>query len=216
MQLLKLAARTVLGDRLDDGRLRHLEAECGRRQPRGLELAAHQLAHAAGRELPAGYVDPGHEGIRKQALGPPARGLGACLTEHELAQGKDQPGRLRHRYEPARGHRAERRRVPAQQRFDADDSRAVEGHLGLVVDAQLPALQAQPQLVLQPQHLAQLTRHVVVVDLEAAATGLLRRVHRDVGVPQQLLAVALPAGMHGDPDARPDRQLMAGDHHRLR
>ena len=51
-------------------------------------------------------------------------------------------------------------------------------------------------------------------DRGAALAGRLGRVHRDVGVPQQLVRVlAHPAG-NGDADAPPDRDLLAPDRER--
>ena len=60
--------------------------------------------------------------------------------------------------------------------------------LRLVVHAELAALEPEPQLVLEPEQLAELACHVVLEDLVPAAAGLLGRVHRDVGVADQVLA----------------------------
>ena len=90
-------------------------------------------------------------------------------------------------------------------------ARLLERDLRLVVDAELAALQAEPELVLEPEQLAELAGHLVVEHLVAAAAALLGRVHRDVGVPDQLLALAGPAVVDHDADARAERQLASGE-----
>src|SRR5439155_13341997 len=93
------------------------------------------------------------------------------------------------------------RRVPAEQRLDADHVSVLEVDLGLVVEGELAPLQAEPELVLEPEQLSELPGHVVAEELEAAAPCLLGRVHRDVCVPEQLLAFARTADVEGDTDA---------------
>ena len=80
---------------------------------------------------------------------------------------------------------------------------------------ELAALEPEPQLVLEPEQLAELARHVEAEDLVAAAAGLLGGVHGDVGLADQLLAGAGTAGVDDDADARAERQLVAGDRRRL-
>ena len=86
--------------------------------------------------------------------------------------------------------------------------------LGLVVNLELVALQSQPELVLQPQRFAKLACHVLVKHF-AAASRLLCRVHRDVRVPDQLVALSGSARVGDDANARPDRQVVAGEPHGL-
>ena len=119
---------------------------------------------------------------RQEAVAAASGGLPARLAQHELAERQDQPGRLGDRDEARRAGRAAGRRGPAQERLDADDLADVEVDLRLVVDGELAALEAEPQLVLEPEQLAELAGHLVAEDLVAAAAGLLGRVHRDVGV----------------------------------
>ena len=76
------------------------------------------------------------------------------------------------------------------ERLDADDGVRVEVDQRLVVDAELAALEAEPKLVLEAEQLAELARHPVLVELVAAAAGLLRRVHGDVRVADQVVARA--------------------------
>ena len=91
--------------------------------------------------------------------------------------------------------------LPAQQRLEALDPLAVQGELGLVVQEQLVvAVQRAPQVA---EHGEPRRGGDVLLGLEDHGAGLelLGRVHRDVGVAQQLLGVgAVPRGQH-DADA---------------
>ena len=80
------------------------------------------------------------------------------------------------------------------------------------MQAELLALQTEPQLVLESERLAELARHLSAEDLVAAAPGLLGRVHRDVGAPDQLLAARAAVGrVDHDADARAERERALGD-----
>ena len=57
------------------------------------------------------------------------------------------------------------------------------------MDGELVALQAEAELVLESEKLSQRTVHVVMEYLGAAASGFLGRVHRDVRVTHELVAV---------------------------
>ena len=101
------------------------------------------------------------------------------------------------------------RRGPAQERLDADDRCASRGRSpagsGRVSS---PRWRATPQLVLEPEHLAELAGHVVPEDLTGAAPGLLRRVHGDVRVADQApRALAGAARVNDDADARRHHEL---------
>ena len=97
--------------------------------------------------------------------------------------------------------------MPAEQRLDADDRAGLEVDERLVVNLELPALEAEPELVLQAEQLSELTRHSVAIQLEPASAGLLRRVHGHVRVPDQVFARAASAMGH-DPDAGSDFESM--------
>ena len=90
-----------------------------------------------------------------------------------------------------------------------------EVDLRLIVNAELAALQPLAQLVLEPEQLAQLVCHVRPEHLAVAAAASLRRVHRDVGAPDELFAGAGPAGVDGDADAGVEHEVAPADRHRL-
>ena len=92
---------------------------------------------------------------------------------------------------------------------------ALEVDLRLVVDCELAALEAEPELVLEPEQLAELAGHLVVEELVAAAPGLLGGVHRDVRVADQIVARAAAAGVSDDADARAERELVVCDRDRI-
>jgi hypothetical protein len=83
------------------------------------------------------------------------------------------------------------------------------------MEDELAPLEPQPELVLQPQQLAELAGHVVVKELEAPTPGLLGGVHRNVGVADEILTPRPASGVEGDADARTDAQLAARDPDRL-
>src|SRR5439155_12630059 len=158
----ELGAGALAGEPcLDERRLGHLEAQAGRGETRPLEHLAHELADAAVRELLSGQVDPGDEPFREGRIREPPRGLGARFVEHELAERDDEPSRLRGGNELGGRNGAPRRRVPPQERLDADDLGGVERDLGLVVEAELATLEREPQLVLEAEELSELASHVV-------------------------------------------------------
>ena len=100
MQLLELGAGPHGGHALGENhRLGDLEAEAGRRQGGQLQGVLDGDADAPVRQLLAGDVDPGDEGVRQQAGAMPVGGLTAGLAQDELAEREDQPGRLRERDE---------------------------------------------------------------------------------------------------------------------
>ena len=74
---------------------------------------------------------------------------------------------------------------PAHQRLHPDDAPGVEVDLGLIVDAQLAALDRPPQRGLGLQALGAPQAHGAVEDRKAGAPALLGVVHGRVGVAQQ-------------------------------
>ena len=122
VQQLELRPRTrPARSFLDEARLRHLQAEALRREAGVLECRPHSPADPAADELAAREVHPRDEPLGQEPVLPPPRRLGARLAEHELAEPEDQPGRLGDAEEPVRRNEAAARRVPADERLDADD-----------------------------------------------------------------------------------------------
>src|SRR5437870_13205620 len=106
--------------------------------------------------------------------------------------------------------------MPAKQRLDSDDRGRSERDLWLVVNAELPTLQSEAQLVLEAEQLPALARHLVAKDLVAPSSRLLRRVHRHVRMAYEVLAVPGPTAVSDDPHAGSQGELPVGHRHRVR
>ena len=77
---------------------------------------------------------------------------------------------------------------PADERLEADDAVGVQVEDRLVVGEQVAVADRRPQLALLLNPRQHRGVHLLAVGLEAVLAALLRLVHGDVGVPQQLLA----------------------------
>jgi hypothetical protein len=91
---------------------------------------------------------------------------------------------------------------PADQRLGADDLAVGKRHDRLVQDGQLVRLECRAQLRLDLEPAAHALVHARLEEGEAPLAGGFCRVHRHVGVAQQVAAVAALPGQ-GDADARP-------------
>src|SRR5439155_2146006 len=200
---------------VDERGLRHLEPQVARGQIGLFERRPDDGADPGSRKLAPREVDPGDEVLGQDALAPPAGGLRTGLAQDVLAEREDEAGRLGDGDEAVRRHEPAPRGVPAEQRLDPDDVAVLEVDLGLVMQRELIALETEPKLVLEAQQLPELAGHVVAEELVPAAARLLRRVHRDVRVANQLFALAGTARVEGDADARADHELAPGDPDRL-
>ena len=104
--------------------------------------------------------------------------------------------------------------APADERLDAGGSPGRQLDDRLVVDDQLAAADAPGEL--RRQRVAGDDRgvHRRVEDRDAALAAGLRRVHRDVGVAQQLVGALDRLASDGDADAAADHELLALDRER--
>ena len=103
--------------------------------------------------------------------------------------------------------------MPPKKRLGADDRGGLEVNFRLVVEAELAALQAQAELVLDAEQLTELLRHLGAEDLVASASGVLGGVHGDIRVSDELLALPRARTEH-DADARAKDDLAPGDRNR--
>ena len=98
---------------------------------------------------------------------------------------------------------------PPDQRLDAGDASAVELDHRLVVQDELAVLDRPLEVGLQLESLQRRLVHGRLEDLVPALAALLGHVHRDVGVAEQLFGIpGLSLLDHGDPEARPDEDLL--------
>src|SRR3954469_19712271 len=204
-----LERRARRGDVLEEDALGDLEAEAA-----GLEAAARErplhLAEELGPgELAARHVDGDAEvgGVR-EALAP-GGDLGGRLLEHPAAERRDEAGLLGQADELGRADDAVAGTVPADERLDADQALVGDVEDRLVVDAELLALDGAAQVALGAQPDERVVAHLLVEELVAPASALLRLVHRGVGLAQHRLGALRPRGDR-DPDARRHEDLAAG------
>ena len=122
----------------------------------------------------------GHTETRIFGL-PPLRLL-AGFAKDPLADRHDQPRLLGDRDEIARLDRLAARTVPAQQRLRADD--LLRRHLdhGLIVQGELAALDRVAEAVLERHPLHRAGVHRRREELDQIRAGLLRAIHRVIGV----------------------------------
>ncbi|EXI75312.1 MAG: hypothetical protein AW07_01213 [Candidatus Accumulibacter sp. SK-11] len=135
--------------------------------------------------------------------------------EHPGADRDDQSAILGHRNEARRRNQSVFRVPPANQRFGAEQPAAAALDSWLVVDAQLPALDRDAQVVLDLHSLARAPVHLEGKELGVVAALLLRLVHRRVSVAHQGFDLHTILGVDGDADAARDMQIGAADVVRL-
>ena len=117
-------------------------------------------------------------------------GLRARLAQDELAERQDQSSRLGDWDEPCRRNEPARWRVPPQQRFGADDLGRFEIDLRLIVKTELISVEPQAKFLFDAEQLPDAFRHFRAEDLVSPASAVLGCVHCDVGVADELFALA--------------------------
>ena len=135
-------------------------------------------------KLPGADVDR-HFQRAQQGVGLPAGQGGAGAAQHPLANRQNQPALLGQRNEQARRDKAALRVLPAQQGLGADD--ASVGHLGLVVELELPVLQAAAHVGEHLHPFGDAGLHLRVVKAQLVAPGAFGLIHGDFAALQQLL-----------------------------
>ncbi len=130
----------------------------------------------------------------------PALHLRAGLAQHPATQPDDEAGLLRQRHEVLRQQVPESGVVPPHQRLEAEDLAGLHVHHRLVVQDQLLALDRGAKRRLHLEALAHVSHHAGFVRGEAALALPLGGVHREVGVPEQVVGGFLPGGGR-DPEA---------------
>ena len=141
----------------------------------------------------------------------PLSALRAGGLEDPAAERDDQPGVLREPDELVGSEQLASRMVPADECLDPDAAATLGGHDLLVVEQN-----SLPSMVRASGQLEPLHRAIVHVRLERADGGAtlgLGRVHRDVGVAQQLLDAGSRRGQ-SDADRGRHAQVPVADHER--
>ena len=157
-------------------------AAAGQAQP--LQVLQPVGVVVVGQELDRRLVDADLETLA-QLLAPLAR-AGSGIFEYPGADLVDLAGFLGQRDEEGRLHQPQARMVPAQQRLGLDQLAAGKVQHRLVKDFELPGRQCAAQLARQPQPQVGLFIHPVGEIAELVLAGVLGRIHRLVGLADQL------------------------------
>ena len=185
-------ARVGVLEQLALGDLEHEEGR-DRSRPRPAPRAPSSVSSGS-LELDGGEVHVDGCGSPGSRLLPGAR-LHAGLLEHELPQRDDQAGLLGERHELARaaagrGRGGSSARAPRRP----TTSPVARSAIGWYSTSSSPRSTARCELFLQAVALQHGVAHREIEDLEPALARLLRLVHREVGVADQLVRVAAVAG----------------------
>ena len=125
--------------------------------------------------------------------------LAARLPEHPGADLHDETRLFRQRDEVERHHQAPRGVVPAHERFEPRDVTRRQSDHRLEVQDELLVLDRPLEVGLQLEAAERGVMHLRLEHLESVLPRLLRDVHRDVGVAEQLLRTLRP-GRPAHPD----------------
>ena len=190
-----------------------LEHQALGRQPRILQgprdVADERLAPELARRQVHGDGDVAVDGMRPL----PSGGRLAGLPQHLVPELLHQADLLGDRDELARPDEAAFGRIPAGERLERDDPAVAEIDDRLEDDADLVPLEPSLELDGELVPAAHLRVHLRCVPRRAVLPGLLRGVHRDVGVQEQLVG-GDPRARERDPDARVEPRLAAVEHDR--
>ncbi len=145
----------------------------------------------------------------------PEAQLAARRFQHPRAERHDEPAHLGVRDEVVGLHEAELRVLPADERFERDDTLAGDVELRLVMNHELFAFERFAQQLLLRDAGLQRRSERRVEELMRVAAAFLRTVHRDVGVFHQLVGVVAVVGVDRDPDRRRDELFVSVDGQRL-
>ena len=167
----------------DEHGLGDLELEPARRQAGGGQRGDDLQRQRAALELDRRNVDRDLDVVR------PGRGLGAGGGQHPFADLVDQAGLFGDRDELGGRDHAAFRMPPAQQGLAAGDAVVPEADAGLVVDLERAVGDRLAQIGLQNVARLDVGVHVRFEEPIGAPPGRLRRIHRQVGVLQELVQV---------------------------
>src|SRR5487761_1560470 len=160
-----------------------------RRLESGLEQReTDTIANRAVRNFARREIDTHQEVGRSDPLTLPTASLGARLGEHEPVDVVDEADLFGEGDERDRLKKSTRRMLPAHERLETHDRTGDQVEDRLVVDAQLLGQHRSSHVVLELETLHDRDMHLVPELLDAVLTLLLRQVHREVGVAQELIA----------------------------
>src|SRR5206468_7224533 len=104
--------------------------------------------------------------------------------------------------------------VPAEERFDSEDSTVGKGDLRLIENLKLPSFESVAHSRVHLQLLQALHADAWSVDLRAVASAVLDAIHGEVGVLEEAVDI-IAAGKEADAYARGNNDLVFSDANRL-
>ena len=140
----------------------------------------------------------------------------ARLVEHPLAEPEHHGRALRGGEEVLGQEQAALGMIPAQERLEADDARAVRLDDRLVMELQLSPVDRGIEGLLDPMAGHQLRIHLRREELERVRALILGAIHRDVCGAQQGLAVGSVAGVQRDSDRAGHEEVLPLERDRTR
>ena len=146
----------------------------------------------------------------------PFGALQGGLAQNPFAKRVDQARLLGQRDEDLRRNVSALGVVPAQQRFGADNHVVGDPHHRLVMQSECVVLDGRTQRGLQRVLLEPVRGQVGIEELIGVAPELLRPVHRDIGMLEQLFGCVAIVGVDRDADRRGDVDVMLLDLEGLR
>jgi hypothetical protein len=171
--------------RLEEDALGQLEPQRRGRQPGGGERSGDVGQESRLAQLARRHVH-GHDGGRATEI-PPGRRLAAGVPQHPAADPDDGAALLGGGDEHARREQAVLGMLPAQECLDTLDRARPQVEGGLVVEDELVVQVGPPELGEQREPSRRGSVHLGREKREFRASAPLGLVHREVGIPEQLL-----------------------------
>ena len=160
-----------------------------------IEVSAREVDADVGHVLRCRSLEPNHH-------------LAAGLRHHPVPERDDEPGLFHHADECFGPEEAAGRMVPPHQRLVTLHAAVHERNDALEMESELVALERRPELSFQFQAFFQPFPHLHVED-DRGVFALFRRVHRRVGVAQDVVGVTVVLRVDDDADAWSDIELPA-------
>jgi len=144
----------------------------------------------------------------------PAAGLGAGSREHEAAERPDHAYLLGERDEDGRRHGTALRVIPARERLDRGQPARPDLHDRLVEDRDLAAVERAAQVCFELDPIGERLVHRWLVRDEATLSLALSRIHREIGVAEQLVGSGLARDAQRAPNGGVHGHAATRDHKR--
>ena len=196
---------------LHDAVLGDLEDESSGGEPRPLEDLDNVVDQAVGHQLGGRQVHGDTHIIHSLEGVLPRLGLRACLTKHVPPDSDHETGLFGDRDEVVGADQPVTWPIPASECFECDRPARSEIDDRLVVDVDLSPLHRQRERRDRLLAVPHASMHLGSIGDVTALAGLLRVVHRDVCIAQELVGARHVRAAVGDSDARVHPHLASGN-----